>query len=246
MTQEPTILLAGGHIPDACRVVIRGRQQFLTTLADFREVHTENSVRMRRRLVGVIAKLLADSFAGFSIPDLDVTVNGVVAARRNPFSVAGPVNRVNVKPVVMKLFELPSGFQIPDRSRSIPAASDKLLAAWRQSNRVNGSFVIKGANTLRAEVHEPTPFPVSQVRRTVFQNRDGCVEGVLANLGIGQTDPGNVGLILFRLLCEFRFFPFLIGNAFLLDGLFLVVKCDQFLLLSFRFAGNSLLLVFLS
>jgi hypothetical protein len=69
---------------------------------------------VRGCLVRVIAKLLADTFAGFGIPDLNVTVNRVVAAGRDPLAIGLPVDRVDIKSVVNELLDLLTRFQIPD------------------------------------------------------------------------------------------------------------------------------------
>jgi hypothetical protein len=87
MAEESAFLSATCDIPETRRVVIRSREKLLPTFGILREVNTQDSIRVRCCLVCVVAKLLCDSFARFGIPNLDVSVNGVVTPSGDPLSV---------------------------------------------------------------------------------------------------------------------------------------------------------------
>ncbi len=135
--------------------------------------------------------------------------------------------------------------QVADDQLAAPVAAGKLAAVGRISDRVDRPGGLIRARAELAEVHEPAPFPVAELRLALVQELQRVVECVVVDLGGGQADLGYVRFIFLRFLGLDRDALLFDGDFFLLFRPLFFTDGDVFLLasLSFGSQGGFLLLI---
>src|SRR6185369_11183343 len=104
----------------------------------------------------------------------------------------------------------------PHARLAVPTSGDELLTVARNRDRIDRRADRICVAPLTAQVHQPTPLPMLQFRLAAIEKLERVAERVFVDLRRRQTDAGDIGFVLFRLLRLFRLNS--LGDGDLLSG----------------------------